>query len=157
MDVDLSNFTMFNNCLHFILRNKYHRHYIEALVVHKTLVSIVILMSHNSNLNFHFGLIKTLHRADNLFFRTNIKDIKGYVKECLICQKFSSYKCTVSKHYFKLTILLFPRTLIWMNIMNPLPITDKWNKYIFSILDHFSRFLQTFRISNIKKETIINF
>lgn len=52
------------------------------------------------------------------------QDVKEYVKECLICQKLSPYK-SIKAH------LLSPGVWLGLDIVGPLHIPDKGNKYIF--------------------------
>src|ERR1700755_397230 len=67
-DIDLSRFIMKDKCLYFINFNKHQRPYKETLVIPHTLINTALYIVHNSNLNFHASFIKTLYRAEDLFY-----------------------------------------------------------------------------------------
>ena len=154
-DVNLSSFTMKEGCLHFISENKHQRPYLETLVIPHTLKHAAMYISHNSNLNFHSGYTKTLYRAEEFFYWPSMRqDLKEYCRSCLVCQKISPYN-TIKAPLQTYNTPIAPGVHLGIDIVGPLPETEKGNKYIFSVIDHFSRFLQTYPIPNIRKETIV--
>lgn len=126
--------------LYFISENKHQRPYLKTLVIPNTLKQAATYISRNSNLNFHAGYIKTLYRAEELFYWPNMRqDIKEYCTSFLICQKISPYNSIKSPLQIYNTPLS-PGVHLGIDIVGQLPETEKGNKYIFSIIDHFQDF-----------------
>ncbi|CAF3677787.1 unnamed protein product [Rotaria socialis] len=82
------------------------------------------------------------------------QSIKNFINSCLLCQAKSSHGL------HKAPIQSFPDIkapleYVAVDIVGPLSTTSRHNKYMFTVIDMFSRFAQVYAIPNIKTETLI--
>jgi hypothetical protein len=91
----------------------------------------------------HLGIQKTIPRIGGRFWWPGMNNqIKHYVRACEICQKRKSNPNQLLSEPMKpIEPSDYPFHRIHADIMGPLPITNKNNRYIFSIIDSFSKFL----------------
>lgn len=104
----------------------------------------------------HFGSDKTLDFIKQHFHGLNLdKIVKDVVASCNICQatKYCT-RPTVGEQYFEIPEK--PGQLAAVDIFGPLPCTKGGFKYIFVIMDTFSKFIKLYPIKNQKLESIID-
>lgn len=81
------------------------------------------------------------------------KDIEKYVKSCNICQLNKSGKST----RMKMTIVTpanYPFEKVYLDIVGPLPITENGNKYILTVMDDLSRYMNGYPIPDQEAATV---
>lgn len=91
--------------------------------------------------------------VDRFYWPTMKSDLKEFIQNCDTCQK-----TTVSKHkqIAPLQPILpnRPLELVTSDILGPLKETPRNNKYVLSIIDHFTKFIQLFPLANIDAKTV---
>ena len=61
--------------------------YEGKLCVPRNAISTVLELAHDAKSAGHFGYIKTLSRFGSYLWKNKAKDVKNYVKGCLVCQQ----------------------------------------------------------------------
>ena len=83
---------------------------------------------------------------------TMIKDVKEYVEKCHICRRAGN---EVTTSVFT-PIQTFEKNELWViDLIGPLPTTEDGNRYILSIIDHFSKYAHTAAIHSRRTEIIL--
>ena len=80
----------------------------------------------------------------------------NWCKSCLTC---ATRKMTVPKRkaYLQSIQSGYPMQLVSIDILDPLPVTEEGNKYVLAAVDHFTRWVETFRrISNLESRSYNN-
>lgn len=93
---------------------------------------------------------KTRDRITSRFYWPNqLTDIEAYVKQCQSCQKKKD-----PKHVYRAELTPLrptkPMELVTTDIMGPLPITKKRNRYVLVIVDHFTKYVEIFAIKTLE-------
>ena len=104
------------------------------LVLPQQLVTKVLTKLHNSVTAGHLGVKKTLEKVLSRFYWVGQRrDVDEWCKTCLIC---ASRKLEPKKHKAPLQIetAKHPLERIAMDILGPLPETERGNKYILVML-----------------------
>lgn len=97
----------------------------------------------------HHWLKLRENRKKNFFLSITIQDLKEYINDCLTCQKLSPFKNIKALQSYSL--INSPGIWNGTDIMGPLFDSNKGNKFVFPLIDHFSRFIQTYSIPSIKR------
>lgn len=83
------------------------------------------------------------------------KDIDNYVKSCTICQLNKSGKSTKMKMVI-VTPADYPFEKIYLDVVGPLPLTENGNKYILTIMDDLSRYMNGYPIPDQEATTVVH-
>jgi hypothetical protein len=108
----------------------------------------VIRQCHEHALSGHLGVRATVDRVAQQYWWPSIRrDVQGVIEECIPCNRRSPYGRT------KAPLQALPDTaepfeLVAMDIIGPLPVTERGNKYVLSVIDHFSRYLELIPLEN---------
>lgn len=96
---------------------------------------------HDAPLGGHFGVSKTYQRIKQKFKWVGMKrDVNIYVKKCVKCQKNKSGRA-VRMPLHLTTVSDKPFDKVYIDIVGPLPISLNGNKYILSMVDDLTRFV----------------
>nr|CAD2201248.1 unnamed protein product [Meloidogyne enterolobii] len=104
----------------------------------------------NELIGAHLGITKTLEKVKKRFFWKRLaSDVYNYVNSCSKCQE----RKTTSKNVFKepihpITTAKVPFYRVHIDIMGPVPITVEGYKYIFTVVDSFSKWLVAVPMEN---------
>jgi len=113
----------------------------KQLVVPKSLVPTILRLSHSSSSAGHPGRDKTLRLLQRYYYWDGMsKDCKDFVRGCEICQ---SCKPPQPKRHGLLQrddahLNLQPFDVVGVDLCGPFPRTARGNRYILSIVDHFT-------------------
>lgn len=119
-------------------------------------INTVLKDFHNSTLGGHTGVYKTYKRIRKQFkWKHMMRDIREYVKKCLICQKNKSGKQTKMEMMISDTAQK-PFEKVYLDIVGPLPVSEKGSKYILTFLDDLTRFFDCFAICDAEAITVAN-
>lgn len=81
------------------------------------------------------------------------KDVENYVKSCNICQLTKTGKATRMKMIL-VSPAKFPFEKIYLDVVGPLPVTEDGNKYILSIMDDLSRYMNCYPMPDQEATTV---
>lgn len=109
---------------------------------------------HDGILGGHFGTDKTYKKLRAKYQWTGMKrDVERYIGSCHHCQSHKSSRPV--KMPLKLTdISIQPFDKIFIDIVGPLPISNNGNKYILSMVDDLTRFVEFAAIPDQQADTI---
>lgn len=132
-------------------RGSKNKKLVNKIVIPKSLIQPCIEAAHNP----HFGTQKTYNFLRyRYFWKGMFKDVKKFCENCSECLKYKpKSKCTefelISKKH------LAPGQMIAIDIVGKLPRSNDNKFYILTIIDHYSRFLQAYSVTNCSSHTII--
>ncbi|XP_042865087.1 uncharacterized protein LOC122248828 [Penaeus japonicus] len=112
----------------------------EVIVIPRALVKRVLHMMHNNPLAGHGATQRILFRTKRLFtWLGTDKDVKKYVASCIVCQNFKGNAhplCFLAR----LPIPSCKFQSIAVDLIGPLPVTERGNKYILICVDYLTRY-----------------
>ena len=102
----------------------------------------------------HLGVKKTLGKVKERYYWPGYEaDVKKWVRECRQCQQ-SNPPNPKPQAPLRTITANYPFQKLSMDIMGPLPKTDKGNKYILVVTDLFSKWTEAFPLVATDAETI---
>ena len=123
----------------------------ERIVVPKSLVNDLISSAHAP----HFGVRKTYEFINEKYYWKKMYiDIKKFCNSCPNCIQ-SKPKSVLTKTSMISKADYAPGEFISIDIVGKLPRSLDGKYYILTIIDHFSRFLDSFSLTNITSSSII--
>ena len=114
----------------------------------------VLQLCHNSLISGHLGIKKTYAKIQHDYFWPKMSsDVKAWVECCMEC---AMKKGSPHDNIGKMGHLgsSGPLDIVACDIIGPLPITERGNRYIVTFTDHFSRYVEAFPIQKQNAETI---
>ena len=124
------------------------------LVVPQSLQESVLRGAHSDVSGGHLGIEKTLSKLRRRYYwpfmSTSVAD---YCKACDVC---ASRKSPVPHPHAPLVQdhPSFPLEKVAIDIMGPLPVTARGNKYLVVICDYFTKWTEAFPVPDIRAETV---
>ena len=110
---------------------------------------------HNQPQAGHLGTDKTLEKIRERYYWPGLYSIVAdYVKKCRDCAMYKRSYLNTTPPLVPI-ISSAPMQLIECDVVGPLPTTHKKNKYIFTIIDTFTRYPECYAIPNQETPTII--
>ena len=109
---------------------------------------------HNATGSDHLGITRSLDKARQRFYWPKMReDIENRIRTCHECQarKPPTPKPKAPLHS---TLSSFPCQRVALDIMGPLPITDRGNRYILVIADYFTKWVEIFPMPNMLATTV---
>lgn len=109
------------------------------VVIPESLVPQVLQEIHGNPSSGHFGIQRTLHRAESMCFWPFMhKDVTNYCNTCTACESIRSPN---PKHQAPLQSIKtdHPLQMVFADIAE-LPTSRKGNRYILVVVDHFSKY-----------------
>jgi hypothetical protein len=118
-------------------------------------VTAVLYSLHNDPTSGHFGFQSTYHRIAIRYYWPQMgNDIKDYIKNCIICQRRGKPKTREPLHPIKIGK---PFQRIGMDIVGPLPITSKGNRYIIVATDYLTKWPEARAIEKATAANVADF
>lgn len=126
----------------------------KKIIVPCTLQDKVISLHHDIPTAGHAGVKKTVHRIKERFWWKDLDaDVTKYIQSCHECsQRRDIGKLRAPLGSFNEPEAPFERIAI--DIVGPLPLSESSNKYILSVVDHFSRFVEFVALPNQTAECV---
>lgn len=108
---------------------------------------------HDNVLSGHPGITRTYQELRKKYFWKGIKqDVEKYVKKCQVCQSITDPKLNKSPMLITTTADDF-NDVVALDIMGPYHITPCGNRYILTIQDELTKFVQAYPIPTADGET----
>jgi len=121
----------------------------------KDLRSTIIGEMHCSPTGGHRGVTKTYHRIKNNYYWENLKsDVQRYIQQCLQCQLKKLVRVKTKQ---PMVITDTPGSSfdkVAMDIVGPLPKTERGNEYILTLQDQLTKFCMAVPLPDQTSETI---
>ena len=114
----------------------------------------VLKYSHDIRASGHLGMKKTFARARQGFYWPGMRnDVRTYINGCEACARRKDPMKT--KHApMEITRSGFPMERIAVDILGPLPTTDRGNSYILVIGDYFTKWMECHPMPNMEAKTV---
>ena len=115
----------------------------------------LMFMMHDHELSAHFGFKTTYSKVrERYYWRGMLKDIETYVKSCDKCQRRGKPK---QKHELYPIEIEEPFARIGIDIVGPLPVTHRGNKYIVVAMDYFTKWPEAKALKEANAKEVSNF
>ncbi|VDI39589.1 Hypothetical predicted protein [Mytilus galloprovincialis] len=116
----------------------------------------IMKMLHDDIQVGHFGIHKTVARAQNRFYWVNHKDeITKWVQNCIVCNS-RKQPPRKAKSKMKQYNVGAPMERVALDIIGPLPISYKNNKYALIVTDYFTKWVEGFPMPDMETTTIVD-
>ena len=129
--------------------------YEDRLVIPRNIRGKILQICHDSPLSGHAGIDKTLARVTSRFFWPSLRtDVTKHVNQCVSCAQRKT-----SPHLRPAPLMKFqtprqPFERIAMDVVGPLVTTNNGYKYILTVQDAATRYLEAFPMKNSTAETV---
>jgi hypothetical protein len=128
---------------------------IIQIVVPACLRGKILNLAHSIPASSHMGITKTRKRILQYFFWSGIdKDIAVYCKSCDICQRVDKRGKLNRAPLMPLPIIDKPFSRLSVDVVGPLPQTVKGNRFILTVIDHSTRWVEAYALTDHKASTI---
>ena len=102
----------------------------------------------------HIGRDKTMGLMSERFYRPGLKRlISRYVQSCALCLNKKASRRTQAEIQY-IPPASDRLTDVSIDVIGPLPITARRNRFIITMIDHFSRWVELVAVNNTKAETV---
>ena len=118
------------------------------MLVPKVLRKEVLTNCHDSVFAAHFGIHKTVDKIKNYYYWYRMaEDVRLHIQQCPSCNK---WKTPTPKPKAALCDYRvgFPMDRIGIDVIGPLPRSNKNNQYILVVGDHFTRWMEAYPLPN---------
>ena len=126
------------------------------LIVPQSLVPSVLQELHNGPFAGHLGYFKTLCKVRARFYWPGLtQDVRRWCRECKQCASRKSNGKTPRAPAPLLTSQVGqPMERMAFDILGPLPLTERRNRYIVVIGDYYTKWIEAFAIPNQEAKTV---
>ena len=127
---------------------------LKQLVIPTHLRSIVLRHLHDKQAGRHFAVAKTLGKVRERFFWPYCRrDVERWCKNCEEC---ASRKGPPRKQRgpMKQFIVGAPLERLAIDVLDPLPVSEKGNKYLLIVADYFTKWVEAYPLENQRAEVV---
>ena len=124
------------------------------VVIPSTLVHTVLMNYHELPFTAHQGVSRTVRFISRKYWWETLReDVSKFIKECEACAKTKTGRRIVAPLGDALTAQEF-LDVVSLDIVGPLPVTEKGNKYLLTFVDHFTCFCEAIPTAQQDTETV---
>lgn len=124
-------------------------------VIQKHEVEPILYLLHNHPTGAHLGVDKVFEKLrDQYYWPQMFEDVKHYINTCDQCQRRGKFRTPGPLHPITVGD---PFSKIGIDIVGPLPITSKGNKYIIVATDYFTKWPEAEAISHATGQRVADF
>ncbi|GBC29374.2 DDE-type integrase/transposase/recombinase [Rhizophagus irregularis DAOM 181602=DAOM 197198] len=115
----------------------------------------LMYIAHDHELSGHFGIDATYNRIkDGYYWKGMRKDVEAYVKSCNNCQRRGK---PIGKHELNVIKVIEPFYQIGIDVVGPLPVTKRNNRYIVTAMDYFTKWPEAKALETADAKEIARF
>lgn len=115
----------------------------KQLMVPKNLEDNIMRLMHEKN--GHFGVEKCTNQIQKYYWFPNIKEkLEKFIKNCLKCIYYSASPRKSDRHLYNIEKKPIPFDTIHVDYFGPLPSVNSRHKYVFGIIDGFTKFVKLY-------------
>lgn len=144
----------------FLCEGKVCRHVSQSVDDHHQLlvprgsIKDVINLAHSSPTGGHFGIQKTLQKVKQQFYWVDCaRDVENYCQCCTTCQARNGPR-RKQRSELKIYDVGAPFERVAIDILGPLPTTERNNRYVLVMMDYFTKWPEAIAIPNQTAETV---
>ena len=113
----------------------------------------ILELAHNSPVGGHFGIQKTIEKLKQRFHWINLaRDVQDWCMRCPTCNRHKTSKS--NRAPMKPIYTGEPFERVAMDIVGPLPKTARENRYILTVVDHFTKHVEAYPLPDQEAVTI---
>jgi hypothetical protein len=114
----------------------------------------ILKQFHEKKLGGHQGVNRTRGKIRRYFTWPGLNEnVDAFVKNCEICQKSKTNTYTRMRMH-EVEVSKYPFYKIFLDIVGPLDVSDKGNKYILTVMDDLSRYFNAYPLPNQEAATL---
>ncbi|XP_068240172.1 uncharacterized protein [Palaemon carinicauda] len=128
----------------------------QLLVVPVKCIKLVLRLANDIPVSGHFSHRKTFNKINGIFWWQGMtSDIYKYCKSCDVCQKSTLVGKVKKAKMVKLPVISMPFYRVAIDLMGPIsPPSEAGHRYILTMVDYASSFLDAVALKNITSEDI---
>ena len=127
---------------------------VNQIVVPEKLIDTIMYYYHDNMLSAHPGIFRTQRNIqDRFYFDGMLWKIKRYVKRCLKCNQHK-YSQPKSQGLMQIFASVKPFDVVGIDIVGPFKISNKGNKYILVMMDHFTRWVELRALPEVTAQAV---
>ena len=124
----------------------------QQFVVPRVLKKDIMFQMHDSVISGHLGCKKTKGKTQQRFYWYSMKeDIALYIRKCDVCESIKKPTVLPRAPLGSLRSGA-PGDFIATDYLGPLPLTDRGNRYILLLTDHFTKYVEILSVPDMTAE-----
>ena len=124
------------------------------IVLPRLMRSTVLSELHNSKTSSHLGVNKLLHKVQYRYYWVGLAaDVRSWVRQCTVCARVKNPPKKSRAPLQQYTVGA-PLERVAMDILGPLPETDRGNRYVLVVGDYFTKWIEAYPLPNQEANTI---
>ena len=124
----------------------------QQFVVPRVLKKDILFQMHDSVISGHLGCKKTKEKTIQRFYWYSLKeDIALYIQKCDICES-NKKPMVVPRAPLGSLRSGAPGDFLATDFMGPLPVTERGNRYILIVTDHFTKYVEIIPVPDMTAE-----